>query len=375
MSKNSRDITSLIGPTSKLYNLILMKSPWGAIKSRAEQHPGDLFWKNSYGMMPIHIACCMQPPVEVIRAMLTGTKSVGKLDCSSKGNIPLHFACLKAASYDVLKLLLWVSVCGTVSPFSNAGQRNIDNLSPLDLLLDFYLHKWEGFEQEFETAANPHTFSALMQQFWLKATLLLRALFLHDTGTLPDTLPHFSPLLIQQSLFAVSRFDVPEKMKRLVERVFLHHVEKYPSICKILDRQGRFLLNKVILNHVRWDSEILHLIINTAPKVLEVRDKQAHLYPFMLAAVSSNNASDTCVSQADFRQLETIYHILRASPSKVVSGTSVDKDHSVAVEIQTKKRARRSDDIGIVEDEESSSSKNLTSVKKREKKKSRLVSP
>lgn len=374
-TSNSSDVTSLMGPTSRLYNLVLMKKTWDEVTSRAERHPGDLFWKNAFGMMPIHIACCMRPPAEVIRTMLTGTKSVGILDRSSKENLPLHCACRKMASYDVIKMLLWVSVRGSADPSSNAGQRNSDSLSPLDMLLDAYMHiSTANFEEEIENESDPYMFSHIMKEFWSKASLLLRALFLQDTGTLPDRLPPFSPLLIQQSFFAATQFNIPEKVKILTERIFRNHVEKYPSLCKIMDGQGRFLLNKAIENHVYWDTELINLIISAAPKVLEVRDKRTHLYPFMLAAVVSDNVSGkvgssnnniSCEHNADYRQLETIYQILKANPNKAVDGVDEDKDKFIDAESQTKKRARDDDRIGNVSE--------LSSTKKRNKKKGRFV--
>ena len=309
---------AIVAPTSRLYNLILMKKPWSAIKRRAVQFPMDTVWKNSYGMTPLHISCCLRPPSDVVKALVKfNNGSTCSIPTNGKGNLPLHLACLKDASYDVIQILL---------RDGKSVVKNFDNNYPVNLLLDNFKHKQQGeFLKELNEAKDPIHFSQGMLEFWVKATLLLRAMLFENKGNreVPPTLPAYSPLLIQQSAFAVSQFEVSPDLKELALRVFHHHIESFPSICRILNKDGSYLLNLALENNV-VDRTCIESMLKAYPNVLYILENKEYMYPFMLAATCNRKVCDS--EDRNRNWLDSVYCILRASPDLVLDRTHVDFD-------------------------------------------------
>jgi len=332
---SSSPICMPVVETSRLYNLILMKKPWSDVLSRISDFPLDCMWCNSYNMSALHIACCLKPPREVVEAILTAAgdaKNVILSPSLTKGNTPLHLACLKGASYDALKVLL-----------QNGGSidKNFDGMTPIQLLMENYEHnqQYRGFLGDLGNSdANPMKFSQSIADFWLKSSLLLRAMFLSKRDSqiaVPDSLPVFSPLLIKHTAFAVSQFRVPASLYDFTMRVFLCTIKMFPSLCQIKNGDDRYLLNISLENHI-IDENCISAMIKAAPKVLLVRDKKFNVYPFQLAAaVQEENLEfdDRVFDRLYQMRVSTIFNVLRGEPSVVDDGfvleeTALDENSS-----------------------------------------------
>eukprot|EP00934_Nitzschia_sp_Nitz4_P003373 Nitzschia sp. Nitz4//scaffold79_size90958//48909//50729//NITZ4_005028-RA/size90958-processed-gene-0.92-mRNA-1//1//CDS//3329558258//3363//frame0 len=126
---------------------LLLKKDWRAAIARAESHPSEAStWIVTKGFngnlrfLPIHKACVLQPPEDVVEALLTAyppgakakdqdgwlpihcacfyganEKTIGQLlntfakgaqSKDDEGRLPLHYACLKGASQDVVDVLI-----------------------------------------------------------------------------------------------------------------------------------------------------------------------------------------------------------------------------------------------------------------------------
>lgn len=358
LCKLTKSNVAIVAPTSRLYNLILMKKPWNVIQRRATQFPMDTAWRNSHGMTPLHITCCLRPPSDVVKALMNfNNGATCSIPSHGKGNLPLHLACLKEASYDVIKCLL---------QNGKSTAKTSGNHYPVSLLVKTFLHKQQGeFVDEVRRSRDPMVFSQDMTEFWSKATLLLRAMLRHNKAgegkfDVPSTLPAFSPLLIQQSAFAVSQFKVPSGLKDLVLRVFHHHIESFPSVCRILNAEGKYLLNVALANNL-FDQKCIESMLRAAPKVLYISENKNYLFPFMLAATC--HRIDGCSEEYDREWLNTVYCILRATPDLVLDRTTDDfYDQPI-----TDGRKRGRDNIATVPNDRSDNSCIIVSPDNRKK--------
>mmetsp|Transcript_19599 Transcript_19599/g.28893 ORF Transcript_19599/g.28893 Transcript_19599/m.28893 type:complete len:242 (-) Transcript_19599:67-792(-) len=105
----------LISSSNKL-NQHILNEDWYAVKSRCEQRPREAaMWTKRVGffdgehesrVLPIHQACALRAPKDVIHALLIAyPKGVQALETEYK-RLPLHIACQNGCKADVIELLL-----------------------------------------------------------------------------------------------------------------------------------------------------------------------------------------------------------------------------------------------------------------------------
>lgn len=84
----------------------------------------------------------------------------------------------------------------------------------------------------------------------------------------------------------------------------------YPRASKIEFKDGRVPIIVAVENGIRWN-EGIESLVKATPEYLWARDKKYSLYPFMLAAVGTNNS------------LHTVFELLCALPELVGEGITV----------------------------------------------------
>lgn len=91
----------------------IIEEDWEYVIDRTFQCPGEVSeWVNVSvcgffeKLLPLHVACTLGPPVEVIQALLNADKETVMLR-DANGRLPLHLACdVERASIDIVKILL-----------------------------------------------------------------------------------------------------------------------------------------------------------------------------------------------------------------------------------------------------------------------------
>lgn len=86
-----------------------LHAPLDVVRSIVESHPGCLSMKESaFKRLPIHVACQFAAPREVVE-YLAQEHVAGTLEPDILGRLPIHYACSNGAPLDVVKSLLLVN--------------------------------------------------------------------------------------------------------------------------------------------------------------------------------------------------------------------------------------------------------------------------
>mmetsp|Transcript_14100 Transcript_14100/g.29659 ORF Transcript_14100/g.29659 Transcript_14100/m.29659 type:complete len:305 (+) Transcript_14100:117-1031(+) len=106
-------------------NLLLFEEDWVSAITEIECHPNETkLWTTHPGffdgdheshVLPIHVACSLHAPVEVIRAIVRAHPQCVSLAESSFKRLPLHIACQFAARIDVIEYLSQMYASGTMA--------------------------------------------------------------------------------------------------------------------------------------------------------------------------------------------------------------------------------------------------------------------
>lgn len=108
-------------------NLYLFEEDWqAAIAEVQERHPLDAQkWTNRTGffdgdheasVLPIHIACSLNAPLEVVRAIVEAYPACLRAKETSFKRLPIHVACMFSAPVNVIEYLAQEYVAGTLEP-------------------------------------------------------------------------------------------------------------------------------------------------------------------------------------------------------------------------------------------------------------------
>ena len=105
----------LFGPSSDLVQLI-MREDWALaamqctmkpqLAGRLTQKQGFFMGRHDAQVLPIHQACALRPPIDIVRTLVLSYPAGVKAKESSFGRLPLHVACRSGASSDVIDALL-----------------------------------------------------------------------------------------------------------------------------------------------------------------------------------------------------------------------------------------------------------------------------
>ncbi|KAL7470137.1 hypothetical protein ACHAXS_010364 [Conticribra weissflogii] len=105
-------------------NLLLFEEDWVSAITEIECHPNETkLWTTHPGffdgdheshVLPIHVACSLHAPLEVIRAIVRAHPQCVSLAESSFKRLPLHIACQFAARIEVIEYLARQHAAGTM---------------------------------------------------------------------------------------------------------------------------------------------------------------------------------------------------------------------------------------------------------------------
>jgi len=106
-------------------NLHLFEEDWQSAITEIDCHPHDCqIWSSHAGffdgdhesrVLPIHVACSLHAPLEVVRAIVNAYPGCLTVRESSFKRLPIHVACMFAAPEDVIEYLAREHVAGTLA--------------------------------------------------------------------------------------------------------------------------------------------------------------------------------------------------------------------------------------------------------------------
>lgn len=109
-----------------LVNLYLFEEDWKSALTEIECHPNETkLWSTRPGffdgeheshVLPIHVACSLHAPLDVIKAIVEVNPGCLSVKESSFKRLPIHVACQFAARVDVIEYLAQQYVAGTLEP-------------------------------------------------------------------------------------------------------------------------------------------------------------------------------------------------------------------------------------------------------------------
>ena len=109
-----------------LLNIYLFEEDWQSAITEIECHPLESqMWSARAGffdgdhesrVLPIHVACSLHAPLEVVRAIVDAYPGCLRVKESSFKRLPIHVACQFAAPVDVIEYLAQEYVAGTLEP-------------------------------------------------------------------------------------------------------------------------------------------------------------------------------------------------------------------------------------------------------------------
>mmetsp|Transcript_2430 Transcript_2430/g.5390 ORF Transcript_2430/g.5390 Transcript_2430/m.5390 type:complete len:244 (-) Transcript_2430:243-974(-) len=109
-----------------LINLYLFEKDWQMAINQIECHPRECqIWSSQVGffigdhesrVLPIHIACSLHAPLEVVIAIVEANPSCLSAEENSLLQLPIHIACKFGAPVDVIEYLARKNVAGTMEP-------------------------------------------------------------------------------------------------------------------------------------------------------------------------------------------------------------------------------------------------------------------
>jgi len=109
-----------------LINRYLFEEDWQAAINEIECHPLECqTWSTRAGffdgdhesrVMPIHVACSLHAPLEVVQSIVAAHPECLTAKESSFKRLPIHVACIFAAPVDVIEYLAKQYVAGTLEP-------------------------------------------------------------------------------------------------------------------------------------------------------------------------------------------------------------------------------------------------------------------
>lgn len=113
-----------LSPGRNKLNLLLFEEDWPAAITEIECHPNETkVWTTRPGffdgdhassVLPIHVACSVHAPLEVIEAIVEAYPECVQLIESVFKRLPIHVACQFAARADVIEYLVQQYMAGTM---------------------------------------------------------------------------------------------------------------------------------------------------------------------------------------------------------------------------------------------------------------------
>ncbi|KAL7543379.1 hypothetical protein ACHAXR_013106 [Thalassiosira sp. AJA248-18] len=130
-----------------LLNIYFFEEDWQSAITEIDCHPHETkVWSTRPGffdgdheshVLPIHVACSLHAPLEVIQAIVEAYPECLDKKESSFKRLPIHVACQFAAPVDVIEYLAQQYVAGTLEP-DNLGRLPIhyacSNGAPMDVV-------------------------------------------------------------------------------------------------------------------------------------------------------------------------------------------------------------------------------------------------
>ena len=332
-------------------------APTSTVRKVLQGWPRAALLQNRYGDTPLHEECkncqrSLEKAQLLIRHCVESTFIM-----NSSGRSPLHIACLSNAKLPVLMELI------KANPSMLLVKDDYGN-TPLDLIFHSWgrnVHMMLAVKSILNRACGEDDWSetSVFGTFWIRMAFLFVKTYslthtipdLHGTTLYPvqtyvespyllhamlqcKKCPHEflmtaivkRPYLCQVSdehgnlplhvLVSLSLWGTKQKIHQLCK----HFIDAFPNAARIANHEGRVPLNIALeRGKVTWEYRIQDLF-QAAPEAIMARDCKTHLYPFMLAAVTSN---ESC---AEEEQLNTIYHLLRVQPNVIQCGIIYEFD-------------------------------------------------
>lgn len=100
LASSSRSNTAQYNPRAILF-LHVRSSDWNAVIQRVKTHPLDVLMIDDNGNTPLHIACQLDPPAEVLVSLKEAVEQT-----NSWGATPLHIAASHRCNAQTLKQLI-----------------------------------------------------------------------------------------------------------------------------------------------------------------------------------------------------------------------------------------------------------------------------
>jgi len=108
-----------------------------------------------------------------------------------------------------------------------------------------------------------------------------------------------------------------------------------PNMASVTNSEGRLPLHIILEAGVQWvynddditegdydkqSSNVVQLLVDVCPHILEINDGNSGLYPFMIAA-TAEDTSESEVEEEDTKQLDTIFQLLLKAPNTISTCT------------------------------------------------------
>eukprot|EP00934_Nitzschia_sp_Nitz4_P008976 Nitzschia sp. Nitz4//scaffold29_size155292//30663//33935//NITZ4_002642-RA/size155292-augustus-gene-0.220-mRNA-1//-1//CDS//3329546400//8966//frame0 len=281
---------------------------------------------DSNGATPLHyLACSHKCPLSVLRLFMKYCKPMSDgwdatLLKDDDSDNPLHWAFERGLSPRRIQELLRYS-------HASLSQPNASNCLPFDLFYgSVHLEElWEDMDVADPGLPVQEMEDELRHLFWRRLEAYLRVLPAHHEAPSESMLPihrvgaslvRMAPMVIDLAL-SLHSGDLlsPDSTGRLplhwaletsdtvVASCFL---EKEPKSAAVADNNGRLPLHTALAQGGVALYNVVHRLLRENPKSLYIEDPVTGLWPWLLAAVSSNVPLDVCFS------------LLREDPAMVV---------------------------------------------------------
>mmetsp|Transcript_31838 Transcript_31838/g.46908 ORF Transcript_31838/g.46908 Transcript_31838/m.46908 type:complete len:404 (-) Transcript_31838:145-1356(-) len=301
---------------------------WPQAIERAATHPEEAQYRNNNGYGALHWACLLNPPVEMVTALLIANSEATSMKGTGNdgGYTPLHFACV-CSSEGVVRELLKANI-STVSLRDNSGRTPLLYLCR-DIGQD--IKKLNINRLPSEVQNDIFEPCRRLKRIWKNACLLAKAAYhgsievpllnnkkwcvLHACAGIEGCPRNMLKLAVKIHPYQLLTFDedgnLPLHIAAMSSKatismedevdIISFFIEAEPAAARVFNGKGDLPLHLAIKSGKKWE-EGVEIILHAYSGAITLRDEESGLSPFMLAAVG-NGAS-----------LDCIYHVLRACP-------------------------------------------------------------
>uniref|UniRef100_A0A7S2A3H2 Ankyrin repeat protein n=1 Tax=Ditylum brightwellii TaxID=49249 RepID=A0A7S2A3H2_9STRA len=228
--------------------------------------------KDLYGLLPLHVACSNNKPIEVIRS-LVDVYPEAVMTQDDSGDTPLHSICRQSSfNHDTARLL--IDMGDSVVFIKDSKGR-----TPLDILtgnISYYMNQYlAGYD-------------ALTDEQWsnFDKLLCLLAGVTNNQNKLPPY-PSSEKQCVLHTLLSID--SIPYKCIEWA-------LKKYPHQTREQDKEGNLPLHKLALSRCNVPESIITSMINLHTDALHEKNNEGY-YPLFLA---TKCCSETCMPRLIF---------------------------------------------------------------------------